>query len=166
MHSGYEVPPGIQHRQQAASDNNPCAPVLSSMNQTQFLDPIHTLPASTQQRLFLDQHNFLPPQSRLSHDLFPVGAATSPAYFPAVNFKLGLNEFCTRNHNNNDYNNTNKGSIITTVSSINEGGNLLRGSARYEVPEADRQPSLGILHCWQNQQDSPGKQPPVPPSFW
>ncbi|KAL6534052.1 hypothetical protein OROHE_013885 [Orobanche hederae] len=168
MHSGYEVP-GIQQRQQAATENNPCAPVLLSMNQTHFLDPIHTLPATTQQRLFLDhQHNFLPPQSRLSHDLFPVGAATSPGYFPAVNFKLGLNEFCTRNHNNNDYNNnTSKGGIITTVSSINEGGNLLRGSAGYEVvPEAARQPSLGMLHCWQNQQDSANKQSTVPPSFW
>ncbi|KAL6556699.1 hypothetical protein OROGR_005987 [Orobanche gracilis] len=160
MYSGYEVP-GIQQRQQAPTENNTCAPILLSMNQTHFLDPIHTLPASTQQRLFLNQHNFLPPQSRLSHDY--VGGATPPSYFPAVNFKLGLNEFCTRNHSNNDYNNNNKGGIISTVSSINEGGNLLRGSARYEVPEAARQPSLGMLHCWQNQQDSANKQPP---SFW
>lgn len=77
-------------------------------------------------------------------------AGASSAYFP-VNFKLGLNEICARN----DYKDG-------SVSSINDGGDaLLRGSEQYEVPEA-RHSSLGMLHCWLNQQDSANKQPP----FW
>ncbi|GFQ07289.1 hypothetical protein PHJA_002873000 [Phtheirospermum japonicum] len=143
MHSGFEIPGIQQHQQAAATEHNSYAPVLLSMNQTHILDQIHTLPA-TQQRLFLDQPHFLPPQTRLSHPY--VGGASSSAYFPAVNFKLGLNnEICARN---NDY--TNK-----------DGSNIdeLRGSERYEVPDV-RQSSLGMLHCWQNQQDSANKQPP------
>ncbi|KAK6119599.1 hypothetical protein DH2020_046662 [Rehmannia glutinosa] len=146
MHSGFEIP-GHQHQQPT---ENTCTPVLLSMNQTHILDQIHTLPA-TQQRLFLDQNHFLPPhhhqQSRLNHHY--AGGASS-AYFP-VNFKLGLNEICARN----DY---------KDGRSINNEGdaNLVRGSEQYEVPEA-RHSSLGMLHCWQNQQDSPNKQPPP---FW
>ncbi|KAL3655793.1 hypothetical protein CASFOL_000189 [Castilleja foliolosa] len=130
MDSGYEIP-GIQ-QPSAAAANNSYDPVLLSMNQTHnnyILDQIHALPA-TQQRLFLDQPHFLPPQTRLSHHYID-GAS----YFPAVNFKLGLN--------NNDYYNNSK-------------DDELRGSERYDA----RQSSLGMLHCWQAQQDSPTKQPP------
>ncbi|KAL0323703.1 UNVERIFIED_CONTAM: Trihelix transcription factor GTL1 [Sesamum calycinum] len=72
------------------------------------------------------------------------------AYFP-VNFKLGLSDnICPRNEYKDG-----------SVSSINDGGDaLLRGSEQYEVPEA-RQASLGMLHCWQNQEDSAIKQPPL-----
>ncbi|KAL8497026.1 hypothetical protein ACS0TY_020635 [Phlomoides rotata] len=141
MHSGFEIPPGIQHQHQ--QENSTCAPVLLSTNPTHFLEQIHTLPAT--QQLFLDPHHFLTPHhhpSRLSHYY----AAASPPYFP-VNFKLGLNE-------RNDYK---AGSGINAA----EEDALLRGSERYEIPHT-RQSSLGMLHCWQNQQDSTNKQSP----FW
>ncbi|KAG8375756.1 hypothetical protein BUALT_Bualt10G0133400 [Buddleja alternifolia] len=153
MHSGYGIPE-IHHRQQQqqeshAGDNN-CAPVLLSMNQTHILEQIHTLPAT--QQLFLDQHHFFPPQSRLSHH-YGGGAASSSAFLP-VNFKLGLNEICTRNNSNYK---------DCSVSSMIEGEDaLVRGSEQYEVPEARHYSSLGMLHCWQNQQDSSIKQQP----FW
>lgn len=147
MHSGYEIP-GIQQHPQAP--DNTCAPVMLSINQTtHILDQIHTLP--TTQQLFLDQHHFLPPHH---HFLSGSGGANTP-YFP-VNFKLGLNE------GNSDYKNDGTG--------INEGNGgdaaLLRGSEQqqhqYHVPEDARHSSLGMLHCWQNQQDSAIKQQP----FW
>lgn len=152
MHSGFGVP-GIQHQQHQQGAENSCAPVLLSMNQTHLLEQIHTLP--TTQQLFLNQYHFLPPQhqqSRLNHHYVGGGggAGAPMAYFP-VNFKLGLNDICPRNEYKDG-----------TVSSINDGGDaLLRGSEQYEVPEA-RQASLGMLHCWQNQEDSAIKQPP----FW
>ncbi|KAL0394227.1 UNVERIFIED_CONTAM: Trihelix transcription factor GTL1 [Sesamum latifolium] len=148
MHSGFGIP-GIQHQQQGAETAS-CAPLLLSINQTHLLDQIHTLP--TTQQLFLNQHHhFLPP----AHHHYVGGGGgggTSPAaYFP-VNFKLGLSDsICPRNEYKDG----------SSVSSINDGGDaLLRGSEQYEVPEA-RQASLGMLHCW-NQEDSAIKQPP----FW
>ncbi|XP_020549913.1 uncharacterized protein LOC105164615 isoform X2 [Sesamum indicum] len=154
MHSGFGIP-GIQHQQhqQPLAETASCAPVLLSMNQTHLLEQIHTLP--TTQQLFLNQHHhFLQPhqQSRLNHHHHHyVGGGTAPtAYFP-VNFKLGLSDnICRRNEYKDG-----------SVSSINDGGDaLLRGSEQYEVPEA-RQASLGMLHCWQNQEDSAIKQPPL-----
>ncbi|KAK6140721.1 hypothetical protein DH2020_025539 [Rehmannia glutinosa] len=118
------------------------------MNQTHILDQIHTLPA-TQQRLFLDQNHFLPPHHH--HYVGGGAAGASSAYFP-VNFKLGLNEICARN----DYKDG------RSINNEEGDANLVRGSEQYEVPEA-RHSSLGMLHCWQNQQDSPNKQPPP---FW
>ncbi|KAL7121831.1 hypothetical protein ACP275_01G008200 [Erythranthe tilingii] len=153
MHSGFEIP-GIQH-QQSAPENN-----LLSMNQTHIIlhDQIghHSLPTPTQQ-LFLDhQHHFLPPHH------YGGAAAASQAYFP-VNFKLGLNEICSRSNDYRDcsssINNNERGGAGAAASEAN----FLRGSEQYELPEeSTRHPSLGILHCWQNQQDSPIKQP----RFW
>ncbi|KAL9176608.1 hypothetical protein ABFS82_01G008000 [Erythranthe guttata] len=160
MHSGFEIPGIQQHLQQSAPENN-----LLSMNQTHITHDHqihhHSLPTPTQQ-LFLDhQHHFLPPHH------YGGAAASSQAYFP-VNFKLGLNEFCSRsndyrdcsssiNNNNNNNNNNERGGGAAA------DGSFLRGSEQYELPEeSTRHPSLGILHCWQNQQDSPIKQP----RFW
>ncbi|KAK4412692.1 Trihelix transcription factor GTL1 [Sesamum alatum] len=153
MHSGLGIP-GIQHQHQQAAAETSCAPVhLLSMNQTHLLEQIHTLP--TTQQLFLNQHqhqHFLPPHHHHHH-------YGGTAYFPAVNFKLGLsdNNICPRNHD---------GSVSSDINNEGGGGGgdaFLRGSEeQYQVPEA-RQPSLGMLHCWQNQQDSSAiKQPP----FW
>ncbi|PIN09228.1 hypothetical protein CDL12_18199 [Handroanthus impetiginosus] len=136
MHPGFEIP-GILHQE---TGENTGAPVLLSMNQSHILDQIHTLP--TTQQLFLGQHHFLPPQSRLNNQYGAAAAGVSSAYFP-VNFKLGLNEICTRNN-------------------YKDGEDaLLRGSEQYEIAET-RHSSLGMLHGWQNQEDSALKQQP----FW
>ncbi|KAI3454177.1 hypothetical protein Pfo_010840 [Paulownia fortunei] len=143
MNSGFQIP-DIEHQQQHA--------ILLSMNQTHILEQIHgTLPAT--QQLFLDQPLFLPPhqhqQSRLNHQYVGGAAGASSSFFP-VNFKLGLNEICATNDNKDG-----------TVGCINEEEDaLLRGSEQYEVPEA-RQCSLGMPHCWQNQEDSAIIQPPL-----
>lgn len=103
------------------------------MNPTHILDQIHALPTTTtQHHLALDpHHHFLPPH-RLSHHYAAASPSPSPSpsspYFP-LNFKLGLNEICSRNQFKN-------------------GGppdSLLRGSEQYQLPES-RHSSLGMLH--------------------
>lgn len=139
MHSGFRIPE-IEHQQQH--------PLLLSMNQTHILEQIHgTLPATHQ--ILLNQPIFVPPhhqKSRLNHQYVGGAAGASSSFFP-VNFKLGLNEICPNNYDNKD----------GPVSCINELGedDLFRGS------EA-RHSSLGIPHCWQNQEDSAIKHQP----FW
>lgn len=128
MHSGFEIP-GIQQQQHQQPPENSCPPLLLSMNPTHILDQIHALPTTTTQQLVLDHHHhFLTPhhhQTRLTHH-YP-SSSSSPAYFPVLNFKLGLNDF----------------KDATTAG----GGDvaLLRGSQHFELPEA-RQSSLGMLH--------------------
>ncbi|GER35379.1 duplicated homeodomain-like superfamily protein [Striga asiatica] len=129
MHSGYEIP-GIQQHPQSATDNS--NPVL---HPTHFPDQIHG------HRLFLDPPHFLPPQTHHYNS----------SYFPALNFKLGLNEVCSTN-NINEYNSEKECSIINEEAAGD--CSLLHESERFEE-EA----------CWQNQQDSTSiKQPPT--SFW
>ncbi|CAA0838030.1 Trihelix transcription factor PTL [Striga hermonthica] len=154
MHSGYEIP-GIQQHPQSATDNdNPV--LLSTHHPTHFPNQFH---AGAHHRLFLDPPHFLPPQT---HHYLGRDSSSSP-YFPAVNFKLGLNEVCSTN-NINEYNSEKESSIVN----IEEGGgdcSMLHESERFEVPEEEAPQSSPILHCWANQQDSTTiKQQPI--SFW
>lgn len=140
MHSGFEIP-GVHHQHQHQQGGEiTCTPVLMSMNQTtNILDQIPT------QHLFLD-HHFLAHHNR--HYLAGAGPD-----FP-VNFKLGLNEVCTSTTDYKDHGDGAAGGGDASAA-------LLRGSEEYQVPEARHASSLGMLHCWQNQEDSAIKPQPL-----
>lgn len=140
MHSGFDIPVPPENNN---ATNTSSPPLLLSINHH------HQILDTTTQQLFLhDHHHFLPPPHHHHY------AAASSPYFP-LNFKLGLNEFCSTN--DHQHYRDDRGD--------EEDALMLRGSEQYSVPPRQH-PSLGMLHSWQPHQDSANinliKQPP----FW